>query len=150
MPSPTDNASDDPSHDPSDNPDGLHLGPPPVRLLSLAGLAVLLAAAAVFSDLAGRVLTVPMLLGTLAVLGRDLALRPVLAADETGLSLVVGVRRVAVTWPEVEGLRVVRERRTPLLEVDLGASVLVAAPGRLGVPPQVALEQLQALRAAAR
>ena len=143
---PSNNASDNPS----DSSHALHLGPPPVRLLSLAGLAVLLAAAAVFSDLPGRVLTVPMLLGTLAVLGRDLALRPVLAADETGLSLVVGVGRVVVSWPEVERLRVVRERRTPLLEVDLGASVLVVAPGRLGVAPEEALEQLQALRAAAR
>ena len=75
-----------------------------------------------------------------------LALRPVLRADTAGLEVVVGLRRRQLSWPEVHGLRVVDDRRTPLLEVDLGSTLVVLTRRRLGRPPDVVLDELLALQ----
>jgi hypothetical protein len=111
----------------------------------LAG-AVLVLAAALGLDGLGRLLALPAA-ALLAVLGaRDLHLRPTLRADTGGLTVVVGVRRLTVPWAEVEGLRVVTDRRSPLLEIDLGDTVVVLPRRRLGAAPSLVLEELAALR----
>lgn len=116
-----------------------------------AALAVLLGAAALLavavdSDAAGRLLALPAAVVLAAVGIRDLALRPVLRADTAGLEVVVGLRRRQLSWPEVHGLRVVDDRRTPLLEVDLGSTLVVLTRRRLGRPPDVVLDELLALQ----
>jgi hypothetical protein len=95
-------------------------------------VAALLAALIGFVDRLGWVILVPTAVCT-AVSGlRDLLLSPVLTADADGITVVDGVHRTTVPWPQVERVRAVRDRRTPLLEVDLGDHVVVLSRRRLG------------------
>ena len=109
------------------------------------GVAVLCVTAT--ADPAGRFLLGPAsaLLVTLGV--RDLVLRPTLSAGRDGLTVVDGLHRRVVTWAEVEQVRVVTDRRAPLLELDLGDTVVVLSRRRLRMPPSLVLEQLEQLRA---
>ena len=110
------------------------------------GLAAALLAVVPVVDPAGRLLLVAagLLLGALGV--RDLVLRPVLVADATGLRLVQGLTRRQVPWSSVEGMRVVTDRRAPLLELDLGQTVVVLSRSRLGRAPYLVLADLEAAR----
>ena len=117
----------------------------PARTLGWLELlaAALVVVAAVQLDGLGQLLALPAAL-LLAVLGcRDLLLRPTLRADEHGLLVVAGLRRIEASWDDVERLRVVTDRRAPLLEIDLGSTVVVLPRRRLGVAPYLVLEQLQ-------
>lgn len=91
-------------------------------------------------------LLVPAAVLLLGIGLRDFLLRPTLHATGSSITVVSGLRRVTVPWAEVEQLRVVTDRRAPLLEVDLGATLVVLSRARLGVPPYQVLEQLEALR----
>lgn len=112
-----------------------------------AGAALLLAAAvlvavAAAADTPGRLLALPAAL-VLAGLGlRDLLLRPVLRADTEALEVVVGLRRHRFAWSQVQRLRLVTDRRTPLLELDLGDTLVVLTRARLGRPPDLVLAEL--------
>ena len=108
--------------------------------------AVVVAGAALGLDVLGQLLALPAALLLLGVGLRDLLLRPTLAADADGLTVVNGARHVAATWAEVERLRVVTDRRAPLLEIDLGEAVVVLPRRRLGAAPAVVLDELTALR----
>ena len=44
---------------------------------------------------------------------------------------VTGWRRVRAAWPEVERMRVVRDRRAELLELDLGHTVVLLSRTRM-------------------
>jgi hypothetical protein len=114
-------------------------------LLLAAGVLLAVALAA---DPAGSLLAGPaaVLLGGLAL--RDLLLRPVLRAGPEGLEVVTGLRRRRLPWSAVEGLRVVTDRRTALLELDLGSSLVVLPRARLGRAPQQVLDELSAVRPA--
>ncbi|MCU1594726.1 MAG: hypothetical protein JWO12_2118 [Frankiales bacterium] len=84
----------------------------------------------------------------LAGLGtRDLLLRPTVRASATSLTVVRGLGRITVDWEAVERVRVVTDRRTPLLEIDLGDTLVVLSRTRLGAPPYLVLAELDALRA---
>lgn len=121
-------------------------GPAPAWGWGQLALAVLLVALLPVTDRLGWVLLVPAA-GCAAASGlRDLLLTPVLRADGAGLAVVEGVRRVAVGWSEVERLRTVRDRRVPLLEVDLGSSVVVLSARRVGAPVEEVLVRLEELR----
>ena len=125
-------------------------GPAPATPVALLAGALVLVALAVGSDVPGRVLAVPAAL-VLALLGlRDLVLRPVLRADDEGLEVVTGLRRLRLPWSQVEGLSVVTDRRAPLLQVDLGSTLVVLGRTRLGRPPQDVLEALLPLQARSR
>lgn len=78
---------------------------------------------------------------------RDLVLRPTLCASSDSLTVVRGIGRVTVGWDTVERLRVVTDRRTPLLEIDLGSTSVVLSRTRLGTAPSQVLADLEALRA---
>lgn len=112
--------------------------------------AAVLIAAALVGDAAGRVLALPAALLLAGLAARDLVLRPVLRADATGMEVLVGVQRVRAAWPEVEQVRVVTDRRTPLLEIDLGSTLVVLTRHRLGRPPAEVLDELLAVQAASR
>ena len=58
----------------------------------------------------------------------------------------MGLRRVHAAWPAVERLRVVTDRRTPLLEIDLGGTLVVLGHVRLGRAPADVLAELLALK----
>ncbi|MDP3714319.1 MAG: PH domain-containing protein [Mycobacteriales bacterium] len=121
---------------------------PPRRITALAGLAGLVAVAAlVVSDTGGRLLVVPVLLGAAAFVVRDLICGPLLRADGEGLDVLDGARRVRVPWGEVERVRVVKDRRTPVLEVDTGHRVVALSGTRLGQHPADVVEALEAHRA---
>ena len=107
---------------------------------------VLLLALVSVVDAPGAVLLVPGGLAALVFGLRDLVLAPVLKADASGVTVVEGVRRTAATWPQVARVRVVRDRRTPLLELDLGDRLVVLSRRRLGAPVDDVLAQLEALR----
>ncbi len=114
--------------------------------LFLAGcLLALLGASA---DAGGRVLVLPAAALLLGLGVRDLVLRPVLQADQRGVRVVSGVRRVHADWADVERLRVVTDRRTPVLELDLGHAVVVLGRLRLGRAPADVLAELLSVRAA--
>lgn len=116
-----------------------------------AAVALLLIATALLSlglgladagNRSGRLLALPAGL-VLAGLGlRDLLLRPVLCADADGVDVVVGLHRTRCPWSDVQRLRVVRDRRTPLLELDLGGALVVLSRQRLGRPPDMVIAEL--------
>ncbi len=122
--------------------------------LRAVGGTVLLGLAGVV-DVLGTVLLVPAAAALLALALRDLLLRPTMHADGVGLTVVDGWRRRHVPWRDVRGLRVVRDRRTSLLEIDLGeppggqaggGALVVLSAARLGVDPDTALLELTRLR----
>lgn len=116
------------------------LAPAPAQggLLVLVGLA--LGAAAVLAAPPAWVLLGPAGAVAVALGVRDLLLRPVLAVGPDALTVVDGVRRLRVPHAQVERVRVVRDRRTPLLELDLGdAGLVVLTRRRLGRSPDEAL-----------
>lgn len=121
-------------------------GPERSSSWAVLGGAGVLALACLVADRAGQLLTGTAALVLAAAAVRDLVLRPVLHADAEGLSVVTGLRRRAVPWPEVERLRVVTDRRTPVLELDLGHTLVVLTRWRLGRAPALVLEQLRAVR----
>ncbi len=114
-----------------------------MALLLAAGALVLLGAVA---DAGGRVLAWPAAALLAGCALRDLLLRPVLQAGPAGLQVVTGLRRRSVPWSSVERLRVVRDRRTPLLEIDLGDTLVVLSRFRLGRAPEDVLSELSALQ----
>lgn len=122
-------------------------GPGRTTALAVLGLAVVLAAAGLTSDLGGAVLALPAAVVAAGLGLRDLLLVPVLRADREGLAVVQGLRRRAVAWPEVVRLRTVTDRRAVLLEIELADDdVLLLSRGRLGRDPRDVLEELQRLR----
>ena len=114
----------------------------------LAGAGVL-AVVTVLSDPAGRLLTAPAALVALVLGVRDLRAGPVLVADDGGVAVNTGWRHVRAPWGDVERLRVVRDRRAELLELDVGRTVLLLSRTRLGRVPADVLTDLLAVRAAA-
>ena len=109
-------------------------------------LAAVLAVVAVFTDTPGRLLTIPAAVGALAVGLRDLRGGPLVVADADGLTVRDGWRRVSVPWSSVERMRVVKDRRAELLELDLGRSVVLLSRTRLGRLPADVLTELLAVR----
>ena len=109
--------------------------------------AVLIGLAAVPLDGLGRALTLPAALLVTALGLRDLLLRPTLSADEGGIRVAVGLRHLAIAWDDLASVRVVTDRRAPLLQLDRGDTVLVLSRHRLGSPPYLVLEDLEKLRA---
>lgn len=123
-------------------------GPKPtLGWLALAAAGLLLLGL-VPADAIGRLLLLPAAGVLLGISLRDLLLRPTLSATPEGLTVVSGLRRVWLPWAEVHGLRVVTDRRAPLLEIDLGDTLVVLSRARLGAAPWQVLEQLDSLRAA--
>lgn len=139
--------SDDHREAAKGDPDELQIDPQR-RLTVLAGLTALVALVVlVLADTGGRLLCVPVLLGAAALVVRDLVCGPLLHADAEGLDVLDGVRRVRVAWVDVERIRVVKDRRTPVLEVDTGNAVVALSGTRLGQHPADVMEALQAHRA---
>jgi hypothetical protein len=117
------------------------------RAYGLLAFAGILAVTAALSDPAGRLLTVPAAVAVLAIGIRDLRSGPLLRADAAGLEVLQGLRRVRAPWAQVERMRVVRDRRAELLELDLGGTIALLSRQRLGRLPESVLADLQALRA---
>ena len=120
--------------------------PDPSWVWTQLAAAALLIAVLPFVDRLGWVILLPTALSAAASGLRDLCLTPVLMADADGLAVVDGLHRVTASWPQVERLRVVRDRRTPLLEVDLGEHVVVLSRRRLGATVDEVLGALEELR----
>jgi hypothetical protein len=109
-------------------------------LLLLAGSALVVVL--VPAPPLGRVLLVPAVLALVALGLRDLLLIPTLAADLEGLTIA----KQRYPWADVPRVRVITDRRTPLLELDLDHTVVVLSRRRLGTAPYLVLEELEALR----
>ena len=120
---------------------------PPRRLTSALALgAALLTVLAVLADPAGRLLAGSgAVLAALAV-ARDLLLGPVLRADHGGVTVLAGWRQVHASWSTVAALTVRTDRRTPVLDLDLGDTVVVLSRLRLGAAPDDILLVLQTLQ----
>jgi hypothetical protein len=129
--------------------DTLRVEVPRRRAYGLIAFAVVLAVVAVLSDAAGRLLAAPAAVVVLALAVRDLWSGPLLVADEAGVHVLQGVRRVHVPWSAVERMRVLRDRRSELLEIDAGASLLLLTRQRLGRLPDEVLTDLLDVRASA-
>ena len=120
--------------------------PEPLWVAAQLVLGAVLLAITPLVDAPGALLVVPAGVAALGFGLRDLALSPVLTADEAGITVVEGVRRTAAPWRDVTRLRVVRDRRTPLLELELGDRLVVLSRRRLGAAPDDVLAELQQLR----
>jgi hypothetical protein len=122
----------------------------PARLWTAGQLIVGIALVALLPvvDRLGWVLLIPVAVGMIAGGVRDALLRPTLSADTAGLRVVDGLRHIDAAWADVERLRTVRDRRTPLLEIDLGAHLIVLSRRRLGAPVDDVLAKLLELRQA--
>jgi hypothetical protein len=116
-------------------------------LLLLAGV---LAVATALSDPGGRLLTAPAALAALVLGLRGLDRRPLLLADAGGIAVRDGWRRLTSPWEGVERMRVVRDRRAALLELDLGHTLVVLSQARLGRLPEDVLTELLAVRSLRR
>jgi hypothetical protein len=112
----------------------------------LLALAAVLTVVAVLTDAAGRLLAVPAALAALVLALREFDPRPLLVADPGSITVRDGWRRVSVPWDRVERMRVVRDRRAALLELDLGVTVVVLSRNRLGRWPEDVLTDLLAVR----
>jgi hypothetical protein len=128
--------------------DTLIIPVPRRRAWGLFAFAAVLAVVAVLSDPAGRLLTAPAAVAVLALAVRDLRSGPVLRAGPAGLEVLQGLRLVRVGWNQVERMRVVQDRRTEMLELDLGSTLAVLSRNRLGRLPEDVLTDLLAVRAA--
>lgn len=121
-------------------------GPSRTATAALLVAALALTVVGALADPAGRVLAWPAA-AALAALGlRDLLLGPAVRAGAAGLELVVGARRRWVPWSQVQGIRVVRDRRTALLELDLGDTLVLLSRLRLGRPAADVAAELSALQ----
>lgn len=117
-------------------------------LLLLVAFGLLVGAAV--ADPAGRLLLVAAALWLAVLAGRDLLVTPVVDADTERLRVVDGWRRIEVAWPRVEDVRLVTDRRAPLVELDLGDRLVVLSRRRLGRSPKVIVDELTALWTAGR
>ena len=113
-------------------------------LLATGAAALVLLGA--LTDAGGRVLAWPVAVLLVALATRDLVLGPPLVADAGGLQVVQGLHRSHVPWTQVQRVRVVRDRRTPLLEIDLGDRLVVLSRARLGAAPADVLPELLAMQ----
>jgi hypothetical protein len=113
----------------------------------LLATAAVLAIVTVLSDPAGRLLTAPAAVAALVLGIRDLRSGPVLVAGADGVSVNTGWRRVHAGWSEIERMRVVRDRRAELLELDLGRTVVLLSRTRMDRLPPDVLTDLLAVRA---
>ena len=114
--------------------------------LALLAGALVLAVVAVVADPGGRLLAAPAALLALVAAVRELRGGALLRADREGVVVRQGWRTVSAGWDQVERLRVVKDRRAELLEIDVGATVLVLSRQRLGRYPADVLADLQALQ----
>ena len=119
---------------------------PRKRAYGLCCLATVLAVVTALSDPAGRLLAGPATVAVLALAVRDLRSGPVLRADAVALEVLQGVRRTRVVWAQVERMRVVRDRRAELLELDFGDTLALLSRQRLGRLPDEVLADLIAVR----
>ncbi|GAC1439327.1 MAG: hypothetical protein NVSMB55_00400 [Mycobacteriales bacterium] len=119
------------------------------RSYGLLVFAAALLAVAALSDQAGRLLALPAAVASVGLAVRDLRGGTVLVADRSGLDVEQGLRRIRVPWVEVERMRVLRDRRAELLELDLGRTLALLSRQRLGRLPQEVLADLLAVRATA-
>jgi hypothetical protein len=117
------------------------------RAYGLLALAGALAVLADLSDAAGRLLALPAALVVLGLALRDLRSGPLLHADAAGIDVLQGLRRIRVPWSRVERMRIVRDRRTEMLELDLGSTLALLSRNRLGRLPDGVLIDLQTIRA---
>jgi hypothetical protein len=93
-------------------------------------------------------------LGLLGWAVRDLVAPVRLAADPTGVTVIVGLaRRRHLAWSQIERVRVDRRERhglhTELLEIDTGDSLHLFSLHDLGAPPEEVADALAALRTGA-
>lgn len=127
--------------------DTLVVAVPRKRAYGLLAFAGVLLVVALLSDVAGRLLALPAAVAVLALAVRDLRSGPVLVADADGVEVLQGLRRIRVPWADVERMRVLRDRRTELLELDLGRTLALLSRQRLGRLPEDVLTELLAVRA---
>lgn len=126
--------------------DTLVVDAPRKHAYGVLALGAALLVVTVFTDPAGRLLTAPAAVTALVLGLRDLRSGPVLTADAEGVVVKDGWRRVHAPWSAVERMRVVKDRRAVLLELDVGRTVVLLSRNRLGRWPSDVLTELLELR----
>ncbi|MCV2491240.1 PH domain-containing protein [Geodermatophilus sp. YIM 151500] len=133
---------------------GMAWSPHPLGTATLVVAAVVLGAAALSLDAAGRLLVGAATLLALGVAGRDVVARPRLAVDADGVVVRTGTGRRHLPWAHVRiGVRATRRfgLRSRLLELDTAAGpddtgVLVLLGRRdLGADPEEVARTLRGL-----
>ena len=126
--------------------DTLVIPVPRERAYGLLAFTAVLVVVTVLSDSPGRLLTAPAALITLVLAIGDLTSGPVLRADATGVAVLQGLHTLTAPWSQVERMRVVKDRRTEMLELDLGSTLALLSRHRLGRLPEDVVTDLLALR----
>ena len=123
--------------------------------MKLAGAVLFAVVAATSGAERGRLLLVGVAAVVLAAWGLRDVLAPVrLAADAEGVTVVTGYAgRRRIPWTDVERVGVGEHRslglRTPILEIDTGATLHLFSRHDLGAPPEDVERALTALRRSA-
>lgn len=135
-------------------PEPVRYAVPPWLVTALAVACAVAVVAALDAEAPGRFLfwVLAAATGTEAV--RSLLLRPTVAADEHGVTVVSGLRRERHPWGTVVSVGTLAppsgggrmRRRAAALEIDLGERLLVVPGYRLGAPVDEVVAALEALR----
>lgn len=122
---------------------------PALPVAKLIGAAALPALVAVFArdDLVRWLLAGAVATGIIVWAARDL-LHPVrLAADDAGITVLIGFgRQRHVPWDQIEAVRVERARRSDVLEIDTGEAIYVLSEPQLSADPHEVAMTLADLR----
>ena len=114
----------------------------------LAGVVVL--ALALFADPAGRLLLGVAALGLLAIGAADVALRPRLAADRSGIQVRTLASRHRLPWSAIQRVDVDEHTRYGLtsrtLELEAGELFVVLGKRTLGADPRDVADVLAQIR----
>lgn len=118
--------------------------------LAAVGLIAALAAFALTSDSAGRVLAVVAVVLLAGYLVGDLVFSPRVVVSADGVVVNSPLLRASLAWAEIEDIRAdTRQRlglRSTTLEIDAGARLAVLSRRAIGMDPEQAADLIRAYR----
>ena len=119
---------------------------PWAHVAAFAAVALVCAGAGLESPAMGRILLWLAAAFAGAVALRDALVRPTLATDDTGVTVVRTWRREHLAWAEIDAVAPYVHRRQAALELDAGERLVVIPARRLGAALTDVVDALRAER----